>query len=113
LVPEAYEWLWIARRATTPVHGETSLRRNREPNLGYFRLSLAPQSLMKPTLRSFDKFTPHAVGSRFTLSGAVLLCRYAYKSSSILAGDYQADCYKLYLSCILTSVLDKGEPAAR
>ncbi len=34
-------------------------------------------------------------------------------SLGITAGGYQTDCYKLLSSCILKSVLDKGEPAAR
>ncbi len=52
-------------------------------------------------------------GIRSAWSGAVSLHRYAHKLLSIMAGDYQADCYKLLSSCILASVLDKGEPAAR
>jgi hypothetical protein len=34
-------------------------------------------------------------------------------SLRIVAGGYQADCYKVGGSCILASVLDKGKPAAR
>jgi hypothetical protein len=90
-----------------------SLLKNTEPDLGFFRLRLAAYSLLKPTLRSFDRLGQHEVGSRPPPSGVMLPHRHAYKPSGILAGGHQADCYKLLPSCILASVLDKGQPAAR
>jgi hypothetical protein len=62
-----------------PLHGKCIASHEFRPDLGFFRPRLAPYGLRKPTLRSFDTFIPHAVRSRFTSSGAVLLCRYAYK----------------------------------
>ena len=52
-------------------------------------------------------------GDKTAWSGAVSLHRCTYKPLGVAAGDCQADCYKLLSSCILTSVLDKGEPVAR
>jgi hypothetical protein len=80
---------------------------------GVLPTEVGPIGLRKPTLRFFDGFGQDAVGLRSTSSGVVLVHRYAYKPSSIVAGGYQADCYKLHLSCILTGVLDRSEPAAR
>jgi|SRR5215218_3199513 hypothetical protein len=85
-----------------------SLLRDSEPKVGFFRLNLAPYSIRKPTLRSFDRFGQHGVGSRFTLSGLTLLHRYVYKPKSIVASGYQADCYKLHLSCILASIPERA-----
>jgi hypothetical protein len=55
---------------------------------------------------------PTCSGIRSAWSGAVLLHTCTYKPW-YAAGDCQDDCYKLLSSCILASVLDKGEPAAR
>ena len=88
-----------------------SLLKNSEPDLGFFRPRLAPTGLRKPTLRSFDKFGPHAVGLSPPSSGVGLPT--GGLEHGIMAGDYQADCYKVRASFILASVLDKGEPAAR
>ena len=59
-------------------------------------MATSPSLGIEPPEQTFDNIGP-AIG----------------RQAKILAGGYQADCYKVGASCILASVLDKGKPAAR
>src|SRR5215211_6443836 len=83
------------------------------PNSGVLPTTLALHGLQKPTLEYLCRVDQHA-GDQGLLrvaprrsTGALVSLR------ASCSGGYRADCYKPLSSCILTGVLDKGEPAAR
>ena len=96
-----------------PVHGECIASRGLRAELGVPSTEPSTVWSAEADVPVFWQRRPTCGGSRPPSSSVKLLHRYAYKPSSIIGGGYQADCYKLLSSCILTSVLDKGEPAAR
>jgi hypothetical protein len=95
-----------------PRMARASLLRASEPNLAFFRPRLVPMAYRS---RRSDPSTglTNMQGDKAAWSGAVSLHMCTYKPLCVVAGGYQTDCYKLLSTYILTSILDKGEPAAR
>src|SRR5215213_1156131 len=82
-------------------------------NSGVLPTTLALHGLQKPTLESLCRVGQHA-GDQGLLRVAPRRSPRALVSlRASRSGGYRADCYKPPSSCILTSVLDKGEPAVR
>src|SRR5215211_7707087 len=83
------------------------------PNSGVLPTTLALHGLQKPTLESLCRVDQHAGDQGLLRVAPPHSPRALARFRASCSGCFQADCYKPLCSCILTSVLDKGEPAVR
>src|SRR5215210_6794848 len=83
------------------------------PNSGVLPTTLALHGLQKPTLESLCRVDQHAGDQGLLRVAPRRSPRALAKFRASCSGGYRADCYKPLSSCILRSVLDKGEPAVR
>src|SRR5919107_4227201 len=83
------------------------------PTSGVLPTTLALHGLQKPTLESLRRVDQHAEDQGLLRVAPRRSPRALVRLRASCSGGYRADCYKPLSSCILTSVLDKGEPAVR